>query len=156
MNPKREKEVLDTFIFYNPIMLLPSALPPKVPLSLWSVVWPVSRDPGPGGRVWPGAQSDAETSLEQRGPDSTQAVHSSSRGWTGTATDLIFPMMGDIWEHPGLQENSPLRPPSFPHHKCSLSNVIVPVQSWLDISWRLYSPPSPKPIFFFFNFDFCL
>ena len=46
MNPKREKEVLDTFIFYNPIMLLPSALPPKVPLSLWSAVWPVARDPG--------------------------------------------------------------------------------------------------------------
>ena len=51
MNPKREKEALDTFIFYNPIMVLPCALPPKVPLSLWSAVWPVARDPGPGGRV---------------------------------------------------------------------------------------------------------
>ena len=28
-----------------------TAPPPKVPLSLWSAVWPVARDPGPGGRV---------------------------------------------------------------------------------------------------------
>ena len=160
MNPKREKEALDTFIFYNPIMLLHSALPSKVPLSLWSAVWPVARDPGPGGRVWPRAQSDAETSLEQRGPDSTQAVHSSSRGWTGTLTGLLWLNISNDGRY--LREPGATR-------ELTTETTSIPVTTWvLSVIWKSLSrvgltshegctlpyPESQKIIFL--NLDFCL
>ena len=160
MNPKREKEALDTSIFYNPIMLLHSALPSKVPLSLWSAVWPVARDPGPGGRVWPRAQSDAETSLEQRGPDSTQAVHSSSRGWTGTLTGLLWLNISNDGRY--------LREPGATRELTTKTTIIPVTTSVISVMWYFLSRvgltshegctlPHPKSQNInFFNFNFCL